>query len=202
MNTSEVMSAEYLALAAERVAMQCAPHRQPEDFGYDFRTWVSPYTKGANKTGGPMLVLQDWSSADGLSGQPNPDIQLYGRTPKLLTNRRLEQLLGIVLGLRLCDVYATNVFPFVKAGGMSAALRKSEVRNAARQFAVREVKLARPTVVLALGVVAHSVLRECEVSCIGLPHPAARIGGIAKHETAWRAALASSDMTLVTSERA
>lgn len=159
MITSAVMSSEYLALAAERVAMQCSPHRHPEDFGYDFRTWVSPYTKGANTPGGPVLVLQDWASADGLSGQLNPEIQLYGRTPKLLTNRRLEQLLSVVLGMRLCDVYATNIFPFVKAGGMSAPLRRSEVRNAARQFVVREVILARPSVVLALGLVAYSVLQ-------------------------------------------
>lgn len=191
-----VMPSEYLTLAAERVATQCSPHKQPEDFGYDFRTWVSPYTKSANRRGGVALVLQDWASIDGLKGKPDPDIQLYGRTPTLLTNKRLEQLLNRVLSMSLADVYATNAFPFVKAGGMSASLRSSDVRDAVRRFAVRELQLVEPSVVLALGVVAHTTLRDCGVPCIHLPHPAARIGDISKHETIWREALSSSGLAL------
>jgi hypothetical protein len=200
MVTSIAISTEYLALARERAESQCSPHRQPEDFGYDFRAWVSPYTKGAHKTGGLALVLQDWASADGLSGPLNPEIQRYGRTPTLLTNLRLEQLLKRVLGVSLVDVYATNAFPFVKAGGMSAGLRASHVRSAARQFAVRELELVKPTAVLALGAVADLALRQCGVSCIRLPHPAARIGGLSKHEVAWRTALSSSGVALLASE--
>jgi hypothetical protein len=200
MLTSTAISTEYLALAEERVAAQCSPHRQPEDFGYDFRTWVSPYTKGAHKFGGLALVLQDWASADGLSGQLNPEIQRHGRTPTLLTNVRLEQLLNRVLGVSLVDVYATNAFPFVKAGGMSAGLRSCDVRKAARQFAVRELELVKPTAVLALGAVAHLALHQCGVSSIRLPHPAARIGGLSKHEAAWRTALSSSGVALFASE--
>jgi len=194
------ISNEYLALARERVTTQCSPHRQPEDFGYDFRTWVSPYTKGAHKLGGFALVLQDWASTDGLSGQVNPEIQRYGRAPTLLTNVRLEQLLNRVLGVCLVDIYATNAFPFVKAGGMSAALRNSDVQKAARQFAVRELELVKPTAVLALGAVAYLALHQCGVSCIRLPHPAARIGGLSKHEAAWRTALSSSGVSFLPSE--
>lgn len=194
----EAMCSQYLSLAADRAAVKCAPHKQPEDFGYDFREWVSPYTKGANKCGGVALVLQDWVSADGLDKSIyKADIQSCGRTPKLLTNKRLESLLNRVFGLSLCDVYATNTFPFVKAGDMSATPPMSDVREAVHRFAVQELKLAEPTAVLALGAVAHAALRECRVPCIRLPHPAARIGGVAKHEAAWRTALKSSGLALV-----
>ena len=188
------MSPEYLSLAQKRVEAICSPHKQPEDFGYDFRTWVSPYTKGAHKVGNVALVLQDWASADGLGVEPDPDIQLYGRTRNLLTNVRLEQLLREVLGLRLSDVYATNAFPFVKAGGMSASIRRRDVQNAASQFLALELKLANPAVVLALGAVAHSALLGCGVPCIRLPHPAARIGNVTQHERIWRAALSSASI--------
>ena len=196
MRATEVMPPEYLELAEERASTCWLPHKQPEEFGYDFRTWVSPYTKGAYKYGGLAFVLQDWASADGLCGTINPEIQRYGRTPALMTNVRLEHLLGRLLGLRLADVYVTNAFPFVKAGGMSASLRDSDVRRAARRFAVRELELAKPRLVLALGGVAYSALGHCGVSCIRLPHPAARIGSTAKHESAWRAALASSGVAV------
>jgi hypothetical protein len=189
MSTAPALPPDYLALAAKRVAAQCSPHKQPEDFGYNFRRWVSPYTKGAHRLGGIAVVLQDWASADSLAGPLNPAIQLQGRTPTLLTNVRLEHLLEQVFGLRLAEVYATNAFPFVKAGGISAHLRMGEVRDAASEFAIRELELAKPTVVLALGAVAHAVLRGFDVDCVRLPHPAARIGGASRHEAAWREAL-------------
>ena len=109
-------------------------------------------------------------------------------------------MLGLVLGKKLKDVYVTNAFPFVKAGGMSASLPSADVREAVRKFALREIEIVKPTAVLALGKVAHSALQGCGVSCIGLPHPAARIGGITIHEIAWRAALSSSGVSLRATE--
>src|SRR4051812_22739203 len=110
---------EYRDLALLRVQTRWPGYQQPEDFGYDFREWVSPYTKTACALGGIALVLQDWASADGLYGGPDPDIQEYGRSRGLRTNKVLELLLRRVLGLALADVYATNAFPFIKPGGMS-----------------------------------------------------------------------------------
>lgn len=188
---------KYLALAAERVEATCSPHKQPEDFGYDFRCWVSPYTKGAHRYKSIALVLQDWASTDGLTEPINSVIQAHGRMPTLLTNIRLEQLLHRVLGMRLCEVYATNAFPFVKLGGMSASLRTSDVRKAAQRFAVRELELAEPRLVIALGVVAHTALLACGVPCVRLPHPAARIGGLQMHEAEWRKSLRSSSLQLL-----
>ena len=190
------MSPEYLALAAERAEAKCAPHLQPEMFKYDFRSWVSPYTKSANRSGGFAFVLQDWASEDGLRDF-NPAIQTHGRTPKLLTNMRLEALLGRVLGVSLAEVYVTNAFPFVKKGTMSGALPMHDVRDAARTFLARELQLTKPTQVFALGAVAQVALDTCKVPYIRLPHPAARIGGLHKHEDAWRSALANADIPAI-----
>ena len=97
-----------------------------------------------------------------------------------------------MLGVSLAEVYVTNAFPFVKGGPMSAALRVRDVREAARVFLARELQLAKPTHVFALGVVAKVALEACATSYIHLPHPAARIGGLATHEEAWRVALSKA----------
>jgi len=181
----------YVELAAQRVA--CAPsgYKQPEDFGYDFRDWVSPYTKGACKPGGVALVLQDWASEDGLLRNPHPRIPDLGRNPTLRTNEVLQELLERVLGLNLSDVYATNVFPFVKPGGMSSPVPQRLVNSTALQFTAREIRFASPNIVLALGVVAQAALQNAGVPCVKLPHPAARIGAVSAHERFWRNALAA-----------
>lgn len=168
------MSPDYLALAAKRVATVWPPFQQPEDFGYDFRSWVSPYTKGANTIGGIAIVLQDWASADGLAEGPDPDVQRYGRTRSLLTNKRLEDALLAATGLSLQDVYATNAFPFIKPGGMSSGLRIKDITQAVQQFTKTELELARPTVVVSLGVLTHRALTRAGINSIHLPHPAAR----------------------------
>lgn len=43
------MPAAYLALATERANEACWPHFQPEAFKYEFRSWVSPYTKAPTR---------------------------------------------------------------------------------------------------------------------------------------------------------
>ena len=180
---------EYSELARSRVQARWPGYQQPEDFGYDFRDWVSPYTKTACTLGGIALVLQDWASADALRGGPVPDIQEYGRTRGLRTNKVLESLLDRVFGLALADVYATNAFPFIKRGGMSNAIPFGDVVKAVRLFAAAELAIVRPTMVIAVGAVAHAALERVGISSIRVPHPAARIGNGGAHELAWRKAL-------------
>ena len=172
-------------------------YEQPEDFGYDFTTWVSPYTKSANALGGFAFVLQDWASADGLKGAIDPDIQAYGRKPELLTNERFDMLLKTVLGICVSNVYITNAFPFVKSGGMSSAIPKRDVRSAVCHFAIKELKIVQPTFIFSLGSVAFSALEHCGVKSIKLPHPAARIGTDANHALAWRNALEKTDIRVL-----
>jgi uracil-DNA glycosylase len=179
----------YSELARSRVQARWPGYQQPEDFGYDFRDWVSPYTKTACTLGGIALVLQDWASADGLRGGPVPDIQEYGRTRGLRTNKVLASVLGRVFGLALADVYATNAFPFVKRGNMSSDLLFGDVVKAVRLFAAAELAIVRPTMVIAVGAVAHAALERVGIASLRVPHSAARIGNAGAHELAWRKAL-------------
>jgi restriction system protein len=185
--TEHSLPAAYLELARARAARCSLPYKQPEDFRYDFRAWVSPYTKGAHAYNGIAVVLQDWASTDGLSGKHNSEIQRLGRNPELLTNRRLEKLLHRHFNRTLAQTYATNVFPWVKPGGMSAPVPIGHALAAAEQFAAKELRLAQPLITLALGRVAAEVLGRLGVHCIALPHPAARISGAEAH-AAWASA--------------
>ena len=187
--TQSLLPGEYRDLARLRVETRWCGYQQPEDFGYDFRDWVSPYTKTACRIGSIALVLQDWASADGLRGGPDPGIQEHGRTLGLRTNRVLESLLGRVLGLTLAEVYATNAFPFIKRGAMSSALPLADVVRAVRLFAAAELQIAQPRIVVAVGAVAHKALSRAGIASVHVPHPAARIGAIDAHELVWRRVL-------------
>jgi hypothetical protein len=168
---------------------------QPEDFKYDFRDWVSPYTKGAHTSESLAFVLQDWSSEDALRrdiamrGGIDPSIQEFGRSLHLLTNTRLEKLLDHFFGYQLADVYATNIFPFVKRGNISSSISMRDARAAAFSFIKPELQIAKPKKVLALGRLPSILLKEIGIDCINLPHPAARIGGLEAHVSRWNQAL-------------
>ncbi len=183
------MTHTYKELAALRVRSTPRGFLQPESFGYNFRDWVSPYTKGACKPHGIAIVLQDWASEGGLLGPRNPRIEALGRDPDRITNQRLEALLSTIFGTSLREVYATNVFPFVKPGGMSASIPQALVYRTAQTFTVPELTIARPTMVLALGKLAQRALHKAGIACVDLPHPAARRLDLAGHERIWRSAL-------------
>ena len=193
------MPPKYLALARDRAEMTWPNYKQPENFGYDFREWVSPYTKSAHALGGIAFVLQDWASAKGLEGGPKDEVQKYGRTPTLLTNKRFDKLLQVVLGLNVTEVYVTNAFPFVKLGGMSDPISSADVSASVLRFAQKELEIVQPKFVFSLGAVAHASLSKCGIESIKLPHPAARIGGFLKHEAAWREAMANLKIRTVKS---
>lgn len=186
------MQPAYIKLAAKRSSKAWPPYLQPEDFGYDFREWVSPYTKTAHATGGIALVLQDWASVDGLKKGFDPEIQRHGRIPGLLTNRRLDETLRRVFDLQISETYVTNAFPFIKPGGMSAAIPTRDVVDAIRRFTKLELSLARPTVVFALGSLTHRSLSRAGVDSVHVPHPAARGLSLDAHERAWQVAIQNS----------
>lgn len=182
-------TASYNELAQARTTSRWTGYKQPEDFGYKFHDWISPYTKGACAHKSIAIVLQDWSSEEKLQAGIDPDVQRLGRSPVLKTNKTLERLLEDIFGLSFDQIYATNIFPFIKLGKISAPLPMRDVRRAASEFTVRELEIARPSKILALGRVSSQVLQSIGVDCIALPHPAARIGAYAKHKNAWLDAL-------------
>lgn len=165
-----------LRLARKRAASRWDGYRQPEDYGYEFSDLVSPYTRTAgNVDADVMLVLQDWASHDALSGAFDPVRARYGHDPGRTTNKRLKALLRCHLGLRLEDAYGTNLFPFIKIGGISASIPASDLTRAAREFARPQVEIVSPRIVVALGSATAKALSSAGVAHIRVPHPAARI---------------------------
>lgn len=79
--------------------------------------WVSPYSKTAGNVDARIVVmLQDWASDGDLRGPLDREAAQLGYTPNWPTNRNLIRLLRETFNLALDDVYATNLFPFIKPG--------------------------------------------------------------------------------------
>lgn len=130
---------------------------------------VSPYTKSAgNVDAAVMILLQDWSGADALSGPLDVGARDLGYTPTEATNRNLQRLLKDTFGLSLADTYATNLFPFVKPGGMSESIPDRDLLRAAREFALPQIEIVAPRLVICLGKVTVDAVR----SAAGFPKSA------------------------------
>jgi hypothetical protein len=174
-------------LARYRVASVWDGYGQPEDYGYDFRDLVSPYSRAAgNVNAAVMVVLQDWASHDVLRREPmNAEIARYGHDPRRPTNKRLKALLKRHLNVALEDTYGTNLFPFIKSGGMSATIPLQDLVRVAKEFAVPQIAIVQPRLVLALGRKTAEALRRAGATVAELPHPAARISREAMDD-AWR----------------
>lgn len=120
--------------------------------------FVSPYSKGAhNYDADVMILLQDWSSDDALRRSTGPSE--LGRDPSLPTNKTLERLLESALGLSLEDTYATNLFPFIKAGSLSARIPFADLVLAATEFALPQIRIIAPRLVVCLGKNTFNAMR-------------------------------------------
>ncbi len=124
---------------------------------------VSPYTKTAgNVESAIFILLQDWSSHSWLSKPLNEDVQRLGYAPNLPTNKNLEALLHEHFNVTLADVYATNLFPFVKNESMSGKIPHQDLLRAARCFALPQIEIVRPAIVVCMGLATFNAMR---VSC-------------------------------------
>lgn len=142
-------------------------------FDFDF---VSPFTKTAGNVDSPILVmLQDWGSTDTFRGDANPDTVRLGYTPKVRTNVNLETRLLQHFGKSLHEVYATNLFPFIKRGGMSASIAWADLVTAAKEFALPQIEIVRPRLVIALGRYCYQALRSVAIGSAGPGRLAAAI---------------------------
>lgn len=123
--------------------------------------YVSPYTKGAHNVDSDiMVILQDWSSDQTISGEPDQEGMKYGHSPSLPTNKNLIRLLNVHFGVRLSDIYATNLFPFIKLGDLSAAIPLYDLVCAAQEFALPQVKIVCPKLVVCLGGATFNAIRR------------------------------------------
>jgi restriction system protein len=104
-----------------------------------------------------LILLQDWSSDNVLQRSNGPSE--LGRDPNLPTNKTLERLLNDSLGLKLEDTYATNLFPFIKKGGLSSRIPFKDLVLAAEEFALPQIRIVAPRLVICLGKNTFNALR-------------------------------------------
>lgn len=156
-------AARLLELARRRQACRWTGYKPLADYhdGAYECDFVSPYTKSAgNVDATAMIVLQDWSSHDRLSAELDAEAVALGHTPSLPTNRNLARLLDVHLGLTLAETYGTNLFPFIKSGGLSSSIRSRDLERAAREFAVPQIDIVAPRLVVCLGLKTFNALRK------------------------------------------
>jgi restriction system protein len=155
--------AQLLALARVRQATRWEGYNSIADYhdGVYECDYVSPYTKGAgNLDADVMVMLQDWASDENLRGTIDEDARVIGYTPRLPTNENLSRLLEKTFGLCLQDVYATNLFPFIKSGKMGGDIRPSALLTAAQLFALPQIRIVSPRVVICLGLATFNALER------------------------------------------
>ena len=123
--------------------------------------FVSPYTKSAqNLDADIMLVLQDWCSDEFLRGPVDPELVTLGHDPQLPTNKNLKRLLQGHFGIQLEQTYATNLFPFIKPGKMSAQVQDAAYADAGATYTIPEIELVEPKLVVCCGSAVSRVILE------------------------------------------
>ena len=123
--------------------------------------FVSPYTKSAqNLDADVMLVLQDWCSDEFLRKPVDPEVVKLGHDPQLDTNRNLKSLLSAHFGIGLEQTYATNLFPFIKPGAMSANVRFVDLKKAAEIYTMPEMRIIKPRLVVCLGLAVYRAISK------------------------------------------
>jgi len=185
-------------------------YTQVEDHFPEFDEFnlVSPFTKSArNLSSQIMVVAQDWSSSEGIKKIGAEEIRL-GYTPSLATNLNLHTLLKKHFGVPFKDVYATNLFVFIKPGTMSARIPARLFDYSALNYTSKEIEIVSPKLVICLGSTTYARLtkvmsgkakdwKESLTSpnkylnsyVIGVPHTGglgtANVGGLEKVDKIW-----------------
>jgi restriction system protein len=157
--------AELLKLAKQRQSEVYEGYKSIGDYDYASGAYecdyISPYSKSAhNIDTDVVLVLQDWSSDRNLKGEVCEETKKLGYSPCVETNKNLKKLLEIYLGLKLKDVYVTNLFPYIKKGDMSAYIPSKDMQKAAKEFTLPMISIIKPKIVVALGLRTFNALRQ------------------------------------------
>lgn len=150
-----------LELARKRQSDRLPPHHCLADFhaGYYECDHVSPWSISAcNVDAELMLIGQDWASSETLEREPDEKRRTIGQDWFARTNSNLREFLGY-MRLEFSEIYATNLFPFIKQGSKNASIPLRDLVQCGRTYAFlksRSSLLVRPS---ALDV-QH--LRLCE----------------------------------------
>ena len=174
-----------------------------------FNSYVTPFTKSACNYDSPiMIVAQDWGSSDSMIKISQSD-KVLGYTPNLSTNKNLHILLNKFFKLRFDQVYATNLFVFIKPGSISSRISNKLLDYSAKKYTAKEIELVTPKLVICLGAATYSRLvfaltnasRKWSESLdnpinykgsyiVGVPHTGglgtAKAGGFSAIEAIWK----------------
>lgn len=123
--------------------------------------FVSPYTRSAgNLDADTMIIGQDWASQEYLDNEPKDFLVELGYDPSLPTNTNLIRLLDEHLNEELGNTYMTNLFPFIKSGGMSEKIPAKDFEKAAHDFAIPQIEIISPKRVICLGMGVYNTLAK------------------------------------------
>ena len=123
--------------------------------------FVSPFSKSShNENSDILLVLQDWSSVEGLEVTFDQESFDLGYDPKLRTNINMIQLLTEYFGKDLNDVYTTNLFPYIKSGAMNSSIGTKHMNLAACEFTLPMIDIIKPRLVICFGISTFNALRK------------------------------------------
>jgi restriction system protein len=126
--------------------------------------FVSPYTKIASNIDSEVFVmLQDWAFDDFLRGPLCELTVQYGRTPTRATNKRLDDLVLKYFDVSICEIFASNLFPFIKPKSMSAKIPAKDLALAAKEFALPQIEIVAPRLVVALGLDCFNARRALNI---------------------------------------
>ncbi len=118
--------------------------------------FVSPYSKSSSNVNSEiMLLLQDWASSDKLSQPFNEQFAVLGYDTDLDINQNLIVLLQETFGLKLNEVFTTNVFPFIKHGGMSTPIPQADITEPYKKFCYPQIEIIKPKLVICCGKQAY-----------------------------------------------
>ena len=118
--------------------------------------FVSPFTKAAGNVDSKIFVLlQDWATEANLGSTVDEATRRLGYTPGEPTTMRLRELLGIHFQQGLQDVYATNLFPFLRVRQVHFA----DLVRAANAFVLPQIQIVQPRLVICLGLDTFNALR-------------------------------------------
>ncbi len=148
-------SEKLIALANQRKGDRLVGYTNFKDYhdgAYDNQDYVVPWTISAcNVDSDLMLIGQDWNSHDRLSGCLDQQQAELGQIPSLKSNQNTKELLRRFLRKKFSDVYATDLFVFVKPGNMSAGIPNKDLLYSARKYALPQIEIVSPKIVVALG---------------------------------------------------
>lgn len=138
--------------------------------------YISPISKSAHNLDSKILiVLQDWNATDTLDSQNRTDEHINtGIDLRLVTFKRLSELLKQYVGISIEETYVINVFPYIKIGHASTNIPMADYYYACKKFIVPFINILKPQQIISVGAKPHQVLQKCNIDSVAVPHTGSR----------------------------